>query len=181
MSGIVAGVIAVVLCLGAVTAEASDLSIKAFFGLWRGNAVSESEISSNFRVTARDLDVEVRPFQDDGFSLRWATLQRQAGSPDKPAEVLKQTLVNFRPDPGRPGVWISAGEEDPLVGEPLYWSRIDGQTLVTFIFGLDNRGIAELQVYRRTLTGNGMELEFARSVDGQAIRGARGRLTKFSN
>jgi len=181
MRAVVWAVLAVVVSLGSVPAEARDLSIKAFFGLWKGNAVSESEISVHFRVTARDLDVEVQPFRENGFTLRWATVQRQEGNPNAPSEVLKEAVVNFDPDPTRPGVWLGTGGSDPRAGEPIYWARIEEQTLVTYIFGIQQGGEAEVQVYRRTLTGNGMDLDFTRTVDGEAIRRARGRLIKFSN
>lgn len=44
--------------------------------------------------------------------------------------------------------------------------------------GTDGR--PELQVYRRTLTGGFMKLEFTRIVDGSAVRSAKGRLIKVS-
>jgi hypothetical protein len=174
------GLILMLLLALPAAAAAQDVSIKAFHGVWRGNALSESNISVHFRVTARDLDVEIRPYAQGGFSVRWATVLRQKGDPDAPVEVLKETTVDFIPDPNRPGVWRTVGSPDPLALEPLYWARLEGQTLTVYSFGIAEDGTSELQIYERTLGGLGMELEFRRTVDGQAIRSARGRLIKFA-
>lgn len=166
-------------CAGGAQA-AGDLPIKAFFGVWKGNAISESEISANFRVSARDLDVEIQGFAVGGFTLRWATVLRQEGDPNAPVEVLKQATVTFIPQPGRSGVWRAGESADPMQGAYL-WARLEGQTLSVYSLGIAEDGTSDLQVYRRTLGGNGMELEFTRSIDGAAIRSAKGRLIKFSN
>ncbi|MEC9346119.1 MAG: hypothetical protein VYB54_07825 [Pseudomonadota bacterium] len=174
-----AAAFAVVLAAGGASA-AGDLPIKAFFGVWKGNAISESEISANFRVTARDLDVEIQGFAVGGFTLRWATVLRQEGDPNAPAEVLKEATVTFIPQPGRTGVWRASESQEPLAGAYL-WARMEGQTLSVYSLGIAEDGSSDLQVYRRTLGGNGMELEFTRSIDGASIRTARGRLIKYSN
>jgi len=164
-----------------VPAMAKDLSIKAFHGLWKGSAVSESEISSQFRVTARDLDVEIRPFAEGGFSLRWATVLRQEGNPSAPSETLKQAVVEFIPEPERPGVWRDSKLVDPLSGDAYHWARVEGQSLIVYSLGVSSTGKADLQIYRRTLSALGMKLEFSRSVDGAEVRNARGRLVKHAN
>ncbi len=161
-------------------ASARDVSIKAFEGLWRGSALSESNISVHFRVTARDLDVEIRPFGAGGFTVRWATILRQKGDPSAPVETLKEAQVAFNPDPTRDKVWIAATQGDPIKGEALYWARLDGQSLTVYSLGIAEDGSAELQIYRRSLTGLGMELDFSRTVDGEAVRSARGKLIKFA-
>lgn len=172
-------VLAVVLVAGQATAQ--DVSIKAFHGVWRGNALSESNISTHFRVTARDLDVEIRPFGAGGFTVHWATVLRQKGDPNAPAEVLKEAQVAFIVDENRKNVWKAATQGDPIQGKGYYWARLEGQTLSVYALGIGQDGTSELQIYRRTLTGGGMELEFTRNVDGESIRTAKGRLIKFAN
>lgn len=161
-------------------ASAQDLSIKAFNGIWRGSALSESNISVHFRVTARDLDVEIRPFGAGGFTVRWATILRQKGDPNAPVETLKETQVAFNPDKTRRKVWTAATQGDPIAGESLYWARLEAQTLTVYSLGIAEDGSSELQIYRRSLNGLGMQLEFNRSVDGEAVRSARGKLIKFA-
>ena len=163
-----------------LSASAQNVSIKAFEGVWRGSALSESNISVHFRVTARDMDVEIRPFGAGGFTVRWATILRQKGDPSAPVETLKETQVAFNPDTTRANVWVAATQGDPVKGEAMYWARLNGQTLTVYSLGIAEDGSAELQIYRRTLTGLGMELEFNRTVDGEAVRSARGKLIKFA-
>ncbi|MDF1736138.1 MAG: hypothetical protein P1U37_12685 [Minwuia sp.] len=162
-------------------AMAKDLSIKAFQGLWKGSAVSESEVSSHFRVTARDLDVEIRPFAVGGFSLRWSTVLRQAGDPNAPKEELKQAAVAFIPDPTRSNVWREDRTVDPMSGEAVHWARISDQTLTVYSLGVREDGKADLQVYDRTLSALGMKLKFTRLIDGEEVRSASGQLVKHAN
>lgn len=171
----------VALMLVAGQASAQNVSIKAFFGVWQGSALSESNISTHFRVSARDLDVEIRPFGAGGFTVHWATVLRQKGDPSAPAEVLKEAQVAFIVDESRRNVWQAATQGDPIQGKGYYWARLEGQTLSVYALGVGQDGTAELQIYRRTLTGSGMELEFTRNVDGEAIRTAKGRLIKFAD
>jgi hypothetical protein len=162
-------------------ATAQDISINAFNGVWRGSALSESNISVHFRVTARDLDVEIRPFGAGGFTVRWATILRQKGDPNAPVEILKEAQVAFNPDKTREKVWVAATQGDPVAGEAFYWARLGGQTLTIYSLGIAEDGTSELQIYRRSLTGLGMQLDFSRTVDGEAVRSARGKLIKFAN
>ena len=160
-------------------ARAADLNIAAFFGQWQGNAVSESAISLYFQLTSRDIGVTMKP-SDDGFTLTWNTVRRQKGDPNNPAEELKSTTVRFRAE--RPGVWRSVDTRDPLSsGAPYIWAHIRERTLVVNAMQINADGGYEVQVYRRTLSGTGMELEFVRVVDGEPVRTARGRLIKIAN
>lgn len=178
------GAAALVVILGLVAggsgqAIAAPAPIAAFFGTWQGNAISESRISVNFQLTARDIGVVVRS-SGDGFTLAWRTVQRQKGDPNNPTEVLKETTLDFQPV--RAGVWRAGPSRDPLVDDGAYaWAYIDGQTLVVNVMQIAADGRAELQVYRRTLTGGFMTLEFLRIVDGTTVRSAKGRLIKAGN
>lgn len=165
--------------LAAPSAHATDLPVSAFFGQWQGSALSESRISLNFSLTPRDIGVEMRP-SGQGFALSWNTVQRQKGDPRNPEEELKSTTIDFQPV--RPGVWRAGAAQDPVQsGQPYLWAHVDGQTLVVNGLLVGPDGGHELQVYRRTLSGSGMALEFVRIVDGQPVRTARGNLIKVAN
>jgi hypothetical protein len=167
------------LSLAAGAARAQDIEISAFYGNWQGNAVSESNISVYFRLTNRDIGVTVQPISG-GFTLSWNTVQRQRGNPDDPKEVLKATKIDFHEL--RPGVWQGSGNRDPLSSsEPYAWAFMEHQTLVVNLLQIRADGEPELQVYRRTLNGAFMELEFTRVVDGRQTRTAKGRLIKIGN
>ena len=167
------------LCLTAPTVAAADLSIKAFAGKWQGSALSESNISLSFRLTDRDIDVAISP-TGNGFDITWKTVQRQRGNPDNPTEVLKSTSLSF--EAVRPGVWQAVGNADPIAsGEAYGWAHIKDNTLVISSLQIYADGRHEVQMYRRTLSGTGMSLEFTRNVDGEEVRYAKGRLVKVAN
>ena len=169
---------ALVSLAGAAGARAQNVDIAAFYGTWEGNAISESEISVHFQLTNRDIGVQMRPVAN-GFSLTWNTVQRQRGDPANPREELKETSLQFRQ--ARPGLWESTSNRDPLgSGEPYAWAVLDRQTLAVHLLQIAADGRPELQIYRRTLSGAFMELEFNRIVDGRQVRNAKGRLVKVA-
>jgi len=164
---------------GAATAQGSrEAAISAFYGRWVGSGLSESGLSSTFRLTQRDFDVEVQP-DGDGFRLTWTTVQRQKGDPLNPKIVRRERTVNFKPT-GEPSVWRSAENTDPLTGQPYIWARMERQTLVVTVLDMEPNGRWEMQIFRRTLSDLGMKLDFIRMADGEPQRTAQGRLTKYS-
>ncbi|MBM3488905.1 MAG: hypothetical protein FJX68_00410 [Alphaproteobacteria bacterium] len=165
-------------CAG--SAAAADLPLGAFYGKWQGSALSESQISSYFRLSSRDIGVEIRA-AGEGFTLTWNTVLRQRGDPRSPTEELRSNTLTFVPA-RRPGLWVGQGNADPVQGgRPFFWAYVQDNTLVVQSLQVADDGGSELQVYRRTLTGNGMELEFTRTLDGEAARRAKGRLIKLAN
>ena len=170
-----------ILLLGPLTtaAMAADLGIAAFEGVWKGNAVSESEVSANFQLTSRDIDVTVRSEAGGGFNIVWNTVQRQKGDPNNPRAKLKSTKMQFAP--ARAGVWRGAGSGDPLnSAKPIAWAYVKDRSLTIVSLQIYADGRHETQIYRRSLSGTGMVLEFIRSVDGKQVRQARGRLIKVA-
>lgn len=173
-------VLVLVLLWPGPAALAADVGIAAFQGVWRGNAVSESEISANFQLTSRDIDVTVRTAAGGGFDIVWNTVQRQRGDPNNPREKLKSTKMQFTP--ARPGVWRATANGDPLgSGAPFAWAFVKARTLNIVSLQIYADGRHETQTYRRTLSGTGMTLEFIRNVDGEPVRRASGRLVKVAN
>lgn len=167
------------IAIAATTAAAEDLDIAAFLGKWQGHALSESDISVDFQLTRRDIDVDIKA-RGSGFKLTWNTVQRQRGDPDKPIEKLRSTTIDFREV--RTGVWRDVNARDPLgAPQPYAWARIDGRTLVVTVLQIEADGSDELQIYRRTLSGGLMELQFIRIVDGHQVRTARGRLGRVAD
>ena len=156
-----------------------SLSIAAFFGNWKGSAISTSELSIYFRLTERDLDVTIRG-AGGGFRVDWTTVQRQKGDPNQPDVRRKSSSLAFVPS-RRPGIWREASSGDVLDGGTLSWARVKGNTLTVHRFVIDDQGGFEIQVYKRTLSGLGMDLEFVRIKDGEPVRTAKGSLIKYSN
>jgi hypothetical protein len=162
---------------GTAAAQVRDAQISAFYGRWVGSGLSESGLSSTFRLTQRDFDVEVQP-DGDGFRLTWTTVQRQKGDPLNPHIVRRERTVNFKP--AGQSVWRSAENTDPLTGQPYIWARMERQTLVVTVLDMQPDGRWEMQIFRRTLSDLGMKLDFIRMADGEPQRTAQGRLTKYS-
>ena len=69
---------------------------------------------------------------------------------------------------------------DPIKGEPYVWARIHGKTLTVHAMMVTDDGVYEMQVYDRTITGNGMDLKFSRVRDGKTPKLITGSLLKFS-
>ena len=135
--------------LSSTPGAAQDVAVSAFHGHWQGSGVSESEVSINFRMTARDLDVVMAP-TGDGFSVAWTTVQRQKGDPNNPNVVRKGSEIVFQPS-GRAGVWHEVQSASARAGDRYAWSRIEDNTLITQIIEVDNEGHSDHHVYRRTL------------------------------
>ncbi len=169
------------LWLGVGAAQAAETeaagALDAFYGSWAGSGLSENEVGYKFKLTVRDVDVEIRKIKGGGFSIEWSTVQRKKGDPDNPTEVLKTTIRTFAAT-DNPLVWREAKSGDPLKGDPLIWARMEETTLILYSFVLEDSGAYEMQVYRRTLDGSGMALEFTRIRDGEPVRTARARLIK---
>ncbi len=156
----------------------ADLDIGAFYGRWQGNAISETDRSITFAVTARDLDVLVQP-AGNGFRISWTTIRRQKGDPNNPTLEKRAAELVFRPT-GQARVWRAEGAGDPLQA-PYAWAGISGRSLTVNVMSIGPGGAYELQSFVRTLSDMGMELEFDRIVDGDKVRTAKGRLVKVAN
>lgn len=172
-----------VLILGATSSYAHaqtrrDVPIGSFYGHWQGNALSESETSTYFQLTARDLDVHIQPGDGGAFRISWTTVRRQKGDPRNPTVEKKGTELTFIPA-GRPNVWRQQPATDPL-DSPYAWASLIGNTLSVTVLAIGADGSYEFQIYKRTITGGVMELQYSSFRDGEKTRGAKGRLIKIS-
>lgn len=152
---------------------AADASIDAFFGTYEGTAYS----SQNAASTPRDIRVSIHP-HGKGFNVAWATTKSDGER--------KSYSINFEATT-RPGIYGSAmrrnmfGDSvplDPLKGDPYVWARINDQTLTVYGFVITPEGSYDMQVYHRTLSEDGLELEFFRYLEGQPVRRIKGTLVK---
>ncbi|MBL4741110.1 MAG: hypothetical protein JKY12_08940 [Sneathiella sp.] len=159
------------------SAAFAGVGIKAFEGRWEGNAVSESSTSLNFAVTSRDMDVEFRPQKDNAFILTWRTLLRQNGTPNAPDAVLKETTRTYLPVKGT-NTWHSAQKGDVYNGDTISWATLKGQEIIVYSMALNAKGGYDMLIYKRTLTGLGMKLEFKAMRNGNLRRTASGTLIR---
>jgi hypothetical protein len=171
---------AVLICVATAAAAQQNLPPTAFYGVFSGGGVAESEDSAYFGVTARDLDVVIRA-DGPGFSVAWTTVIRQGGDPNKPNVRRKVTIKTFQPVGGRPNLFRAVDSGDPLAGPELVWARIRGSTLTIYLMSIESDGSYEMQRYDRTVSGDGMQLLFTREKDGDPVRKVTGRMVKQGN
>lgn len=166
---------ALLLTLTALPALAQDFS--AFLGHWKGSGISETDDSIYFAVTVRDMDVVIEKVSETSFKLTWTTITRESGDPDNPDVKKKSATLTFQAV-GAPGVYRDVNAGDPLKSEPVWWSRVEENTLYTYMMRIREDGTWQVQKYTREISGQGMTLTYQRITDGQPERQVRGRLVK---
>ena len=167
-----------IFAISGTAAQANDIA--KFFGHFKGSGISENADSIYFAVSVRDLDVVITPVDGGGFSIDWTTVTREGGDPDNPKVKKKQTTIAFHPT-DRPGVFRADEQGDPLDGSPVWWSRIDGTSLYTYMMLIEENGSWQVQKYVRTVSGTGMTLTFERIFDGEQTRQVKARLVKIGD
>lgn len=170
---------ALVLVLPAALASvgANAQGVEKFFGHFEGSGISENADSIYFAVSVRDLDVKISAAPEGGFTLDWTTVTREKGDPNNPDVKRKQAAMTFVPD-SKPGVYRTVPEGDPLDGAPIWWSRVDGNSLYTYRMQINEDGTWRVQKYIRTVSGSGMTLVFESIEDGEQVRQVKARLIK---
>ncbi|MGI9385524.1 MAG: hypothetical protein ACR2PO_20425 [Methyloligellaceae bacterium] len=165
---------------GAQAGYERTAAVKKFFGSYEGYTIS----SQDEGLTKRDLNIEIKPFEDEGFTVAWTTVLRKADGKERS----KAYTVNFLPS-SRSSVYAAAAKKDlfghmkplnPLEGDPYVWAAIDGDTLTVRSLHIGKTGGYEIQVYGRTLTKDGMATRFERIRDGQNLKIIEGMLKRVS-
>lgn len=153
-----------------------NLPLTAFYGLFRGSGIAESEDNPQFRTAMRETQVEIRPADAGGFSVAWSTTAPR-GNPNQPTQKTKTTQAVFKPT-ARAGVFEAATPANPIAGGDLMWARLQRQTLTVYAMTTTDDGRYEMQKWERTLQGTGMLMVYTRVSDGEATRSVKARLTK---
>jgi len=175
------GFLAAAILCGFSAARAQPLSIDAFFGSYEGTTLSEPGASEN-----RDLTVIIRPFGEDGFSVRWRTMIFEA---DADAPRGRTQVIYFKPAKAAPGIFTATPPEDaaglasniPLEGRPFAWSRILDKTLSVYVLTILETGDYVVQTYDRTLSGGGLALNFSRRRNGEVEQRVSGKLDRVGD
>ena len=152
----------------------ADTDFKQFYGHYVGNTADETP--------NRQIDVKIKA-HDPGFNVTWTTTYNRANNNEK-----KSTFsINFRPSK-QIGVYGSAmikdlfGNEtalDPLNGDPYVWAFINGKTMTVNSLLVSENGGYEIQTYKRTLTIEGMSLEYSSVQDGKILKQINGTMKKI--
>lgn len=158
------------------TAEAAA-AIADFAGKWRGVEVTAAGGGAPFGVEPGDLDVTVAP-DKDGFRMSWTTpdgdrVEAAFAPTDRPGVFVVRPSSNplF-------GLFSSPETGNPLEGERLLWSRLEGDTLVVYNLALEDSGDFRLNRYAWTLADGGLTLDFNRLSQGPTKQTLSGRLER---
>jgi len=176
---IILGVLAL-FCLMAPPQNVRADDLSRFFGSYVGRATVEN--LNTGAEQQRDLDIVVSPYQDDGLKIDWVTVGLVDGRRDVPGvKRWSQTALfkpsentNFLVEVGEGSLFKERGDMEVINGDPVRWTRIEGEMLHACSFVVLEDGRYELQVYQRVLTETGMDILFERIVDGEVIRRVSG-------
>jgi len=162
------------LAAGAVSAE----TIKDFAGRYVGSAITRVKQPARYNsVRDRDLDVTIKTSTDGGFELTWTTVFRYRWLKNKKRKQ-RTTTVTFDPA-GRPGLWRAAGSGEPLQGKLMIWARLEGKSLYVYVVAASDGGGLVTATYKRTLSRDGLWLEFFSVRNGQRVRHVTGSLRRM--
>ncbi len=159
------------------TAFAEHTPYAKFYGEYAGETVYEVD-GMEYK---RDLSVSIQALKN-GFNVAWKTTTHKPGS--KPKE--KAYSIDFV-STDREHVYSSAmkadlfgGREalDPMKGDPYVWARVNDNTMTVYALLVTDDGGYEMLVYKRTLTSDGLDLEFTRLRDNEPLRSINARLIK---
>ncbi|MDD9915563.1 MAG: hypothetical protein OXT01_12990 [Rhodospirillaceae bacterium] len=170
--------IALLWAASAAGAVAADRPIEDFYGEYTGRTVS----AGTGEVKARDINVEIKGIRR-GFNVSWTTVSLRKGGKAK----RKSYSIDFRKTKRgdiyqsamRKDVFGNRAPNDPLKGDPYVWARMRGDTLTVYALIVTPDGSYDMQVYDRTLTENGMKLNFQRFLEGQEVKSIQGELQRI--
>lgn len=146
--------------------------IEDFFGSYNGWGFA-TDLSGPFMGTKRDFELVIGPLLGGGFEIAWATVKRKGSDPDSLETEVSKHAARFRPS-DKAGVFQDVDKGIAFGPGPVTWARLAGDLLVVYRMEIDEDGAAELHVYRRLLTAEGLELYFTATRDNIQVRSVRG-------
>jgi len=180
---IAAALAATALAMPALAADAVP-PLKEMMGVYLGRANAKEHDTG--ATEERDIDVEVTPFERNGFRIRWVNVTLVDGKRNVPGVKRRVSELAFRPAKGgrhfveAPAVNLFAEREEaaPMGGDPVRWAVHDAAGLHVYSFVILDDGRYELQTYTRRRAGTGLELRYERVVDGKLLRTIDGRAVR---
>lgn len=172
------GLLVAAVLWGAGPASAQTSLVQPFFGSYEGTTATEAATSE-----MRDLTVIIRPFDEEGFSVRWRTIIFEA---DEEAGRGRTQVIYFKPAKDAPGLFAATPPDEaaglasniPLEGRPFAWARIAGKTLTVNVLTISETGDYTVQAYDRTLSDGGLALSFVRRHNGEIEQRVSGALKR---
>jgi hypothetical protein len=163
---------------GLAGGEAAAAELGDFFGTYVGNAQELDDTEP----MARDMDIVIEPFHDEGFQIHWITVTKVNGRRDVPG--VDRTLQSVFFEPAEDDDFFVEVEADnpfreheaktPMSGHAVRWASIEDDMLNVYSFVVLEDGRYELQIYNRALTDVGLDIMFRRFDDGELVRQIKG-------
>lgn len=159
-------------------------SLKPMLGVYLGRATAKDLDTG--QAEERDIDVEVTPYERDGFRIRWVNVTLVDGRRNVPGVKRRVSELAFKPATGRGffvevpqrNVFAEREEVQPMGGDPVRWAVLDAAGLHVYSFVILNDGRYELQTYSRKRTATGIDLHYERVVDGRLLRTIDGQAVR---
>ena len=145
--------------------------IDAFVGNWVGVGLKEDVTdyaAGGVDYGLRDLDVSIERAQT-GLHISWTTHFLETSEKKSTSLTLVETT---------PNVFVGTENGDVLNGGTAVWGRIEEQSLIVYVFEVDQDGIYDLSRYERRLSIGKLFLYFKRTRDGKTIRSVIGELVR---
>ena len=167
-------------------AGAQHAEIEAFFGSYAG----KTSFLTDSGAFKRDLEVTIAPLAQTevsgatGFRLAWTLKTLKEGDGEPEVKSFAYTLAQVGADPLYvPVPHIAGGKDldrpdDPREEIQSLWAVIKGQTLTVYALVVTAEGDYDMQVYDRTLTDHGLDLNFERFTRGNRTRVIRAALRR---
>ncbi len=160
---------------GPVAAEPID----PFVGRYEGESVSDAR----GLLAAGDIGLRIRR-EGQGFLADWrSTVSGPEGVQRSNHEVFFEP-IRERPvyrAHGQPGVSGQLRSADPMRGEPYFWARLEGATLILYAMRIEPAGSLDLRIYRYGLAGARTSFAFRHLRDGLPVSDATGWLRRHDD
>jgi hypothetical protein len=176
-----AALLALAMPVQALAAADPAERLKDLMGTYLGRATAKDFETQ--QSEEREIDIEIAPYKDRGFRIRWVNVTLVNGRRDVAGVKRRVAESAFVPSKGhgyyvevREGsVFAEREEATPMGGDALRWAVIDARGLHVLSFVVLEDGRYELQTYSRRRAGGGLELAYERVVDGKRMRSIEGR------
>jgi len=155
--------------------QTAERTVKEFYGEYVGRSVAGEGVS------ARDINVTISASKY-GFNISWSTVSyRKSGKAKRKVysiDFRKTNRDKIFQSSMRKNVFGKRVPNDPIKGDPYVWARVTGDTLSVYALIVTADGGYDMQVYNRTLTENGLVLEFIRFLEGEKLKTITGELKR---
>lgn len=169
-----------VMLLSLCSSSAWGATISDFYGKYKGQA----DAMTSKGKQKRDLNVSIEKAKSGGFTVNWrTTILADSGT----SRVNEYSIIftstdreNIFASQMKPNLFGGSQPMDPIKGDPFVWARLDGDTLTVFAMLITETGDYEMQIYNRTLTDTGLDLDFARYSRAKLLSRVKAKLIRVN-